>query len=546
MSTYKKTAVICLIILAVSAVAISQLPEIFESGFGISPMALSVEARPGELTTASFKLSNADTRRTASFTIKVLDCDQNESGLILSVPVGLGARSCAEWITVQPRIKIEQGASERIEISISCPLGARGAYYAIINVAVAQAERTQGIGVSVTPTLGVNLEVLVPGPAITHLETKEILYQPGSVDTSPALTLKVENTGELKNTVEGDVLIYDIPNQFPVKTFIPYQSNGKPYAIYPGMTLSLQCLLPRQLKPGKHRVSTRLRLTPTVAAYKDFELVVPGKVSGQQSITAKAGKKVELDVDLVIEPDIFEVTIPPGGFRTLPIRVRNNDSRDAHVRVQLTQAVMEPSGMLTFPDAASDESFSWLSVSEKDIQPNRQKAIQVKASIPRENPPEFPLMGVVRLQAEAAATEYHDDWASGGEFATLVVVMDPKTPPANLEIAEFDLVRPAPDKNPAAAVIQVKNTGGKVAKIRGRLLLERKSGVEILHMDIGDLRSELILPGSIREFRLPLGALDEGDFRVRAEFTTLGKDAAKVKEEKIFTSLSEIPEGLRQ
>ena len=533
-------------LILVPLIGAAQPPEDFATGFGVSPLKVTAEVRPGSRTTAAFTISNPGTRGIGTYTIRVTDLEQSESGAISAVTVGLGVRSCGDWIDVPTEVDIPAGSSEQIIVSISCPPGSMGGYYALLVVGIRRAETEEIMAIAVRPTISVIFEVIIPAPGISHLETKELHYNSGTADTPPQIALEVENTGVWKKEVEGDVLVYDRSGDFPVRTSIPYKRDGTPYVVYPGMTLSFDCPVPRLLEPGTHRVSVRLQLTPRVEARKEFELVVPEKASAK-AIPARAGEKFEFDVDLLVEPDLFEVTIPPGGLRTLPIKVRNNDTREAHVRVQITEAVMEPSGMLTFPDAPPKESLSWLSVSEEtfDIAPNRQQAIRLEAAIPRDNPPQFPVMGVVRLQVEAAATEYHDDWASGGEFAVLVVVMDPKTPPANLEIVSLDLVRPSPDKNPAAAVVRLKNTGGKVAKTRGILKLERKSGVEILHKDIGDVQSELILPGSEREFRLPLGPLDEGDFRVRAEFATLGKDAVKVKSEETFTSLSEIPPGLR-
>ena len=124
--------------------------------------------------------------------------------------------------------------------------------------------------------------------------------------------------------------------------------------------------------------------------------------------------------------------------------------------------------------------------------------------------------------------------------------MDPQTPPANIEIVKFELARPSPEKNPATAIVRLKNNGGKIARTIGRLQLMRQNGAEILRMDVGEFQPELILPGSEREFRLPLGVLDEGEFRVLAEFATLGKDAVQVKDEQSFKSIFKMPGEVRQ
>ena len=117
--------------------------------------------------------------------------------------------------------------------------------------------------------------------------------------------------------------------------------------------------------------------------------------------------------------------------------------------------------------------------------------------------------------------------------------------PANLETTSFDVVRLDPKQNPSAAVLRVRNMGGKVARPYGRILLERTTGQEIARMDIGASQSEFILPGSEREFRMPFPPLDRGKFRIRAEISPGGKGSKTLHAEEIFTAQAAIPEGLR-
>lgn len=549
MINFYRTTFLCFSVLMLAALAaMAQPPEDFSRGFGISPASLSVEVRPGARTIATFTLSNVGSRGSGKYTIEVSDLGQSESGSVSPVPRGQGARSCANWIDVPAVVEIPAGSSRKIDVPIRCPPGARGAYYAILKVALAPSSPPdKGMVIKVQPTIGVSLEAIIPRPAPSHLEPTDLIYQRGSGAASSSLLLKVENTGVWKKPIEGDILVYARSGQFPVRTSIPYKNTGNPYEVYPGMTLSVRCPLPRPLEPGTHSVSVRLRLTQKAQARKEFELKVPGRRSGTATIAAQAGEKVELDINLSVDPMLIEEAIPPGGMRTLPIRVRNEDTREVHVRAQVTQARMEPSGMFTYTETAQYETLDWLSVTPEtfDLGPRRSTTVRVQAAIPKTGSLPMPLVAVVRLQAFAAPTEYHGDWSSGGEFPVIVVVQDPKAPEANLEIVRFEVVRPSREQNPSAAVLRVKNTGSKVARAYGMILLERSSGQEIARMEIGSSQPELITSGSEREFRMPLGPLDAGKFRVRAELSVLGDKGSTKRAEVTFQSTATVPAGLR-
>jgi hypothetical protein len=290
-----------------------------------------------------------------------------------------------------------------------------------------------------------------------------------------------------------------------------------------------------------------LSLTQKAQARREFDLYVPAQISGTTTVAAQAGEKAELDVNLSVEPPFIEVSIPPGGQRTLPIRVRNDDTREVSASCQVTQARMEPSGMLTYPGAVPKEIRGWLKVSPETFQlaPNRSMTVRAQVAVPNAGSQPMPLVGVVRIQAEVPGTKHSGDWSIGGEFPVIVVVHDPKVPRAKLEIESLKVIRSTPEQNPSAAVLRVKNTGDKVAHVEGAILFERASGQEIARMDIGSFQPELVFVRSEREFRMPLGPLDEGKFRVRAELSILGNKDSKKSAQITFESVATKPVEIR-
>jgi hypothetical protein len=258
------------------------------------------------------------------------------------------------------------------------------------------------------------------------------------------------------------------------------------------------------------------------------------------TIAATAGEKAELDIDLSVEPPLVEVAVPPGGRRAVGIKVRNNDTREVHIHSEITAARMEPNGMFTYPGDSRKKAPGWLAVSSDDLRlaPKRSTTIRAQVSVPAEGMAHMPLVAVVRLQASVPEETHGGDWSVGGEFPVVIVVQDPHVSQAELEIVSFTVVRSTPEHNPAAAVLRVRNGGTKVAKIKGSILLQRESGLEIARKRIGVSQPELILSGSEREFRMPLGPLDEGTFSVRAKLDVPGSSDTEKTAQLTFESTS--------
>jgi len=529
-------AIILLPLLAIAQLR-ENLPENVKAskGFGVSPTKISLKAKPGIRTTTKFSIKNygIDKYKSVKYLIEVADVGQNEAGYPCTVMRGYGTRSCADWLNVPKEVEIKGGSTEQIKVQMYCPPGASGAYYANLKVSMAPEQVGAQMYVSVRPVIGVSIELTFPGPSTVYVEPKDIIYKSGS---SPSLVFNIKNAGVWKVPIEGDVLLYKESGGFPIRTSIPYRSEGIPYEVYPGMSIKLNCPLPEALRPERYKILCRLRVFDKPIARKEFVLEVT-KRHKNTTISAKEGSKMEMNVNLSVKPELFEVVLPAGGMRTLPIRVRNSDTCDVQITAQIAQARMEPSGMLTYQEIEKQDDFSWVSVSPDFyiLNPKRSAAFRITAALPKTNSIPLPVAMVVLLKAEAIGTKKYDNWSYGGEFSVLVVFQAPRTPSATLEKIKFDVVRASPNKNPSVAILRLKNTGGKMGRITGRIILERITGQEILHMKVGSPdQPNLIFPGNEREYCLQLGPLDIGDFRVRADLITIGKKRQRISDEVTF------------
>jgi hypothetical protein len=516
-------------------------------GFAVMPLSMELSAGPGSRVSGSFSIVAHNTAQTTRYAVTVTDLGQTNAGGRSPVAMGQGARSCAAWVSVTDSVQLQPNGRQNVSFTVGVPAGARGSYHAFIVVELSPEMPRARFAALVKPSVAIQLDVVVPGPAPLHVDARELRLQPAAALGPADLLLTAANTGVWKSSVEGDVVLYPERGGFPIRTAIPYTRAGKPQELYPGCQLDFRCPLPSPLPPGRCRAIVRLLLNGQIRARNQFDLQVPA----QPSEAGAAGKlldKSELDLLLSIKPEVIEVTTPPGAHRTLPIRIRNESDREARISVDVAKVRVESNGMLTYEEFAAESDGGWVTVSPDSltVAPRRSAVVRAQAVRPRENRGQAVLVRAVRIRAEADPTPGHDDWSSGAEYGVLIIAQDPNAAPASLEELSFDLIRTTPQSNPSAAVLRVVNSGGKLARAGGEMVLERESGAKIASLAIGAAAQRvLILPGDEREFRMALPPLDFGGFRVRAEVNPGHRAGQGVQAVETFKVTTRIPEGLR-
>jgi hypothetical protein len=424
---------------------------------------------------------------------------------------------------------------------LAFPTNAQGAYYAALNFRlIPESSRGQQV-VVVQPAIRIEIEALIPGPAPIRIEVPRLSFVREEGHLTPSIVLTAKNLGVWKTLIEGDVLLYKAQGGYPTRVPIPYSRAGTPIEVYPDAEVDVKCPVEQTLSPGDYRAVSRLLLNETWQTTSEFSITVPGYI-GETGVSGRLNRRAEYDLMLNVKPELVELVIPSGGTRTIPISIQNQDDREAEIRVSVSDVRMESSGILTYLDTPGDVSWVTISPESLTILPGRISTLRAKAVVPTDREANQTLIRSLQIKARAQSSD--PDWESVGEYGVLVVAAGPDAEPPNLTIESMNIIRPKEDANPTSAVLRVKNTGGRVARILGEFALERETGQIISELDIGQNREELILPEYVREFRMPIGPLDRGGFRVRAELRVKDQKGSSISTETRFTSAVSVPQGL--
>ncbi len=510
--------------------AVAQLEE--RAGFAISMDSQELSGRPGSRVEASFNIISTGIATTSRYLVRPRDIGQTDSGNMIPVEPGEGARSCAGWIEVQERVEVAAGATREVPFTITIPPGATGCYYAYITIQHVSDVPEEQMVLTINPTLTVKVELTIPGMNRLSLNVSNLEFRRDAIEGRPGTIVEVKNDGNVKTSVEGDILLYASEKSFPLRVDIPMDRGGKPPVVYPGLSKKLACPFVKTPPPATYRAQVRLKIAGRWRTNSEFDVVIPQSGLGN-SVFATPRSRSEYDLDISVEPPYIEVTLPPGATRTVSLRVQNRDSVEAHTQASVVNVYQETNGFMTFAELP-EASNQWVTVIPSDcaLKPKSARSFRVSITAP-ENGREIENHCAVRISGSAGVDE--GGWRSELEVGVPVLSIPPGAPPAKIEIAQLKTLRPGPEKNPMTAVLVVQNVGGHMAKVAGEMILERSLTGEIIQsMHLGGPDSFLFPLGEVREYRMPLSYLDRDEFRLKAEVSIIGQPKSKQEQEITF------------
>ena len=116
-----------------------------------------------------------------------------------------------------------------------------------------------------------------------------------------------------------------------------------------------------------------------------------------------------------------------------------------------------------------------------------------------------------------------------------IIVVNPGAAPPQVKVEKIEVIRRRPEDNPTAAFLILRNVGGRVAKVSGKLVVERASSQQTIQTMLFGRRGDLLLPpGGVREIRMKMPFLNIGRFVLLTEGQISGQRQASFQNEVEF------------
>ncbi len=519
--------------------ACAQEPGPDMGGVAVGPTFIEIDIAPGGTWQGEFAVIATGQGRVV-IDLELKDLFQKTSGAKIPTDSGAGVRSATGWIETLPEITMSGGERQTVPLVVKCPEGAFGSYSAFVLVKLRPEEPAAAMVTQLIAAINVELLIRVRSSGSLQLDVEGVELHGNA--RSPTLTIDVRNTGVWVTDVKGDVLLYPEAGGFPERAEIPVRTTGHPMAIYPGQLVRMDCTFARQLPPGAYTALVRLDLGRGRESRAQFLVSLGDRIAGSDR-----DLRGELGTDLWLEESMFELTLPSGAARSVPVRVRNTGDTSIVLKATVEDVRMESDGAWTF--GQSGDSVPGLSVEVSpdslEVGPKRTALFRAMVKMERVETLESTVVKGVRLVGSADGDPSQEGWETLYDMGALLVIAPPTRGEANVDIVSLKLIRSDPELNPGGAVLTVGNTGGAAGHVKGTIVLKRTTGQAIATMTIGKDNWVPVAPGGKREFRMPLPVVDEGDFIVEAEIVQKDSSVGPRYADALFTSATVTPEGLR-
>lgn len=414
-----------------TALLLSAIPCVGQ-GYLVRPMRIEVRLNPRQTHTQAVHLVN--TTNTAPMTIRLerylLGQDRGGSWRALDplVPVAdtTVLPSCLPWMAVTPdTITVPPATSRQVEVRLTPPADADGIYGAMLAAVVVPPEREPRPNEAI---ISVQVRFLIPvivrafrrppleKATVSSVGLRSVAATGPGPDRTEAV-LEVASQGTDLVEVEATANLYRMVGERPRRISEISFSRTR---LFPGGRLELASNVGQALPAGQYRLAARTtvngRSMGQIESTVDFEG------------TAGAGD-VRGETELTVWPSSVEAALPPGGVRTVAVRVGNPGAEP----LSLTAAFAVPRtlagrciGELKGEELSCAQSSS-VSPPQVTIAPGRESSLRLTIGVPGDSTH-------ANMYADLLLAARYSDGSPAGEARVPIAVSNPRVKDAPLAV----------------------------------------------------------------------------------------------------------------
>ncbi len=237
--------------------------------FEVAPTRMDFNLEPGQSGQMMLNIKNhMDSKK--SYTMVLSDWEVSEEGNVSYLPAGTSAKSCSDWVTINPPFfELQPNESRKVSIIMRVPddPSANTTKWSMLFVQEAKeqnetmsADKSTKAGVTINPSVGV---YLFQTPA-SYNNVAATISNFRDVEKGKTVAVDVKNIGDV--LVKGKVYLIISDLQTAEET----QLDPREFTILPGVNRTLELSLPENMAPGLYTLTAVLDYSPD----KDLEGVI--------------------------------------------------------------------------------------------------------------------------------------------------------------------------------------------------------------------------------------------------------------------------------
>lgn len=456
----------------------------YDYTFILSPQLVELELLPGEKTKFSILLVNESKIRNARFLVYVSDLIEERTGKYKVVEPGTSSYSAASWIKVSPSdFVIGPGDGMEILAEVTVPRGVIGGRYAVIVFELAPEEKskeekfgTLTLHHRMTTAVEISIKrrtakrkAVISSLKVVSTREDETLARFGK--EALMFTVSLRNEGNIHLFGEGTLTIRSKKRrrirQIPL--------GGGRGTVLPDSTVDFQSVLRRGLPPGDYIAEAVIKyagLRPAVAK-------IPFTVSEEEMPLTKAGSfKPTREMSFGVEPELIEITAPPGSFRSTGLVVYNIEDRPIYVEIYPRAMEYNPDGELVLLPSAKGSYYcgEWLTINSSsfELSPGEKKRLSISVKVPQGEV--GGRYANIVFDAVLAGDNPESTIKKTSSNVPLFLTI-PGTLNQQAEIVRMKVL-PRDGSGHRKFVVSFKNTGNIHLKPRGKILVKKRVRIE--------------------------------------------------------------------
>lgn len=523
------------------------------SALKVSPTQQNLQISPGNTETIQLQLSNSSRTDKLHLLLYVTDYNIRQDGSPTFPNANATKDSLASWVKIKETdVVLKPGERRIVPIKYTVPRNAKGERYGAIMVekspvkrrATPEEERSNKLSGIISVSYRIACTVLLSVDGTKFVKKGSVTNVAVNI---PAQDLWVEKQKiEVKAIFKNDGNIHISPRRGEalivhkklrkVVARIPLTTPRNPN-VFPGASRDYKGYIEEPLRPGEYAVQAKFNVGGGAISRVNTEFLITQELSEVMNQMYHGDSEYYGPTIIASDPQLVEVNIPVGGYRSSSVTVNNQNEEPIQVQSYIKDLKFQPDGEMQIMDSGTAERScaDWVSIQPAKFQlaPGASKKIILRVRIP--------------------------DGADGGHYGKLVFETSPlsakaKTPsPSELETSlgsTLMVIVPGTTKikgaittfessligngKPPEFKISFNNTGNVHTRPTGVIRIKDYMG-DVVHEQSLGKNVPFVLPGNTRQIKeiyngkeLPAGKYsaivvinsgDEADVQADCEFT---------------------------
>ena len=485
MKTPATAPLICLLFLCCGAV----------SAVILNPPIIDLEIPAGGSKKATLTVIN-DGEENVDLRLYLTDISKTRNGTLQFPEAGVTEYSCADDIALEAEELLLKPSEQRdLDVIVSVPFGARGGRYAVVMCEVARnLEASEGIVIAPRLRLGCVVRVSVAGTESRKVAIGGLEYTPSSGAENGAIALTVRNSGNI-HVSDGKGFLVVIDEDKRIVERVPLMLDAM---VFPDSELEFEIPSQRRLRRGTYTAIVAFDFRGGASTSMQSSFVVAADSDGIREDAADT-------LRLGVEPALVELAVPAGGYRTLGLRLSNDEDVDLEIHITLGDVLYDSDGRpSTAPIGQTPYSLKDVAVVEPprfELRAGSTRSIRLGFSVPKRKT--GGMYGKLVLEARSMGSEYL--LTGHKEVDVGVVVQGTSRSSARIENVELSTSSEAIDLR-----VRLLNEGNILLRPQGELRVDTMKDETVRSAAFGEVA---VLPGEGVNMMASVPTLPSGRYR---------------------------------